>query len=334
MAVTKLTFKREEYDQYDTFTEYNPSRDMTTTVFLPFYAKAGLKRFYRNTSRLILTDTKGREIDSFSRNLFYPLTRAVAFECALLWIRRVGNLPFDNKIFNSPGVASLPDIIVPTFSGPLGSKRFLRTNAIMPRFVRGMFTEPVRDFDVFPVGFSYPYALIKFLLLKNELPQALTEDAKYELKRCDKIIDLTLEKIRSVIATGGSYVSVRQQIRHSSEVSKFLQYFIDQGYLALSQIRKEFAIIDELSKFSFDPYLDGYWTIVVIDPKDLEKLRTVMKEFEFKELPGEITYDNVSAYGNILQGVELWKKMHPDGKLFGFFKVHKSSNVTSSEAIE
>ncbi len=336
MAVVKLTYKREEYDKYDSFTEYDRSRDMTTTVFLPFYVKAAFKRFYRNTARLILTDTKGREIDSLKTNLFYPLARAVAFECARIWVDRVGDISLDRMMFNSAGVASLPNIIVPAFHGSIRSKKFVRTNVIMSRFVRGMFEEPLRDFDIFPLGFSYPYSLMKFLLLRNELPGALVEDAKFTLNTMDNIIDIAREKIRSAIATGGTYITMAESIRLSAEGSAFLQNFIDQGYLALSKVKKSgFLTVDELSRFAVDPYLDGYWLISVIDSIDLVTLRSMMNGLQFEEIPLNENPSEDLRYGLIWNRIALWRKLNPDAALHAFLKVYKGrTGVTLGDVSE
>ncbi|MCL5989681.1 MAG: hypothetical protein M1166_05055 [Candidatus Thermoplasmatota archaeon] len=292
MVLRRFYFKAEDYRKYADFSHYDGELDTTASVYIARPVLAAFNRFRRLTTGISIVMSSGEELDHWNGNALTPFARALANTLAIkYWLPRVGQNVFENAVWNSPGMAGVFDLHVDSLfrrTDPRSSRSSIR----MAATTRGMFTAPFKDLEIFPLGFSYPYCLTRYLLDEGAITSTMVLEFRSDVARWDDVIDSTLERIRTIIATGGGYIPLNEKITRQREFQSEVDIFYNSSFAAVAKVRRaKFDIIDKLTQpidNSYTAYSGSSVGFVITvekptQPKQKEDLATLMKEFQFSE---------------------------------------------------
>ena len=318
MNCLELSFKHEEYRKYTNFKKFDDTFDMYTKVQIPQFIAVAHSRFYRQVKCLTLK-FGDEETEILTDRLFYPLNRALSFTLGQRWEKRVPNLTPDNSIYNSPGFAEVMLMKVPALFGGHDITSYNRkpmskpTNIVCRLLLEKKNALPMRDTDIFPLGFSYVYELTTFMLEKGMISKSVENEVRQWVMSWDATIDATMEEIRHVIATGGSYVPMFNKIQKQREFQGWINLFFKQCWVQVSIMRKKkIKIVTELS----GPYdqIGQVYTAFMIAIDISKESRDIQTPDGFQDLG-----DGTNCKVGVQTRIQIWRNRKNNGKNLRIF---------------
>lgn len=197
MTTRQFQFPRREFDKYDRFRSFDPELDIKTSFMISRELKVMLYDIYNHTEKVVLKHGS-EEYETVEG--YYAFYKALFTHLAITyWQQTVGTMEITRDLRNSRGMEFLINM---KGSSPLQGHTTEKFYAVMPRFARGIFNEPIRIIELFSLTFGVEYTLSMWMLDSGESFGVFRPDMETRTNYNKASIERTITDAKNIIQRG------------------------------------------------------------------------------------------------------------------------------------